>query len=70
MALCIAARDSSGQFTELPITPCGACRQALSETEERFARPIRILLYGTRGIHVVNSVRDLLPLHFDSSYLK
>lgn len=69
-ALCIVARDSSGQFTELPITPCGACRQVLSETEERFAHPIRILLYGTRGIHIVGSVRDLLPLHFDGTYLK
>lgn len=70
VALCIVARDSSGRFTELPITPCGACRQVLSETEERFAQPIRILLYGTRGIHIVGSVRDLLPLHFDSTYLK
>lgn len=69
-AICVAARDSSGQFTPQPVTPCGICRQVLSQVEERYGQPVRILLYGTRGIHILQSIRDLLPLHFDSSYLK
>ncbi len=67
--LCIAARDSSGQFTSSPISPCGGCRQVMLETEHRFAKPIRILLYGTDGIYIVNSARDLLPVEFDSDSL-
>jgi len=68
--LCIAARDSSGQFTTQPVTPCGACRQVLSETEDRFGQSIRIMLYGTQGIYFANSAHDLLPVHFDGSFLK
>jgi cytidine deaminase len=53
-----------------PVYPCGSCRQALLENENRFNQPIRLLMYGKSGIHVVKSVRDLLPLSFDSSFLK
>ena len=67
--LCIAARDSSGQFTTTPISPCGACRQVMLETEHRFATSIRILLYGTDAIYVLSSARDLLPVAFDSDNL-
>lgn len=69
-AICVAARDSSGQFTQLPVTPCGSCRQVLSQVEERYGQPVRVLLYGTSGIHIMESIRGLLPLHFDSTYLK
>lgn len=68
-AIAIAARDTSGNFTSMPISPCGSCRQALLETEHRFARPIRVMLYGTDGIYCIDSVRDLLPVSFDSDCL-
>lgn len=67
--LCIAARDSSGQFTSRPISPCGGCRQVFIETESRFGNSIRIMLYGTGGTYFLDSARDLLPVHFDKSYL-
>lgn len=67
--LCIAARNSEGEFTARPVAPCGACRQVLVETEERYHVNIRVMLYGTEGIYIVRSARDLLPVHFDSSYL-
>ena len=38
-ALAIAAKNSDGKFLKLPITPCGACRQALLETEQHQSRP-------------------------------
>ena len=33
-------------FLEEPVYPCGSCRQALLESENRFKKPIRILMYG------------------------
>ncbi|MBR2154445.1 MAG: cytidine deaminase [Bacteroidaceae bacterium] len=67
--LCVAARDTEGNFTPRPIPPCGGCRQVLSETEDRQHQPMRVMLYGTEGIYFVNTVKDLLPIHFDTTYL-
>lgn len=68
-ALCIAACEDDGMFTENPVPPCGACRQALLETENRYRQNIRVILYGRKAIYCVSSVRDLLPLQFDDSIL-
>lgn len=68
--LCVAARDASGAFTEVPVPPCGSCRQVLSETEARYGHPLRIMLYGRSAIYFVTGVRSLLPLQFSSSFLK
>lgn len=62
-ALAIAARNENG-FTDEPVTPCGSCRQVILEVEQRYGRPMKIYLYGTKGVYVINSVRDLLPLCF------
>ena len=47
-----------------PVSPCGACRQVILEMEDRYQQPVRILLYGTRGVYCINSVKDLMPLSF------
>lgn len=53
-----------------PVTPCGACRQVLTEFEGRFAQDIRILLKGdTDEVMIFQSGKALLPFSFDSSYL-
>ncbi|MBP3228095.1 MAG: cytidine deaminase [Bacteroidaceae bacterium] len=67
--LAIAARDSSGQFTERPIPPCGMCRQVLAETEQRHDTTMRVLLYGTSGTYVIEGVSSLLPFSFDGTFL-
>ena len=67
--MAIAARSEKG-FTEIPITPCGACRQVLAETERRFEQPIRILLYGETETIIIDGVKDLLPFLFDEDILK
>jgi cytidine deaminase len=59
-----------GEFLEEPVYPCGSCRQSLLESENRFKQPMRILMYGKNRIHIANSVKDLLPLSFDASFLK
>lgn len=69
MTLAIAARTEK-DFIELPIPPCGACRQVILETEKRYKQPIRILLYGKKEIYEVKSICDLLPLSFDASAMK
>ena len=63
VALAIAARNDHG-FTQEPVTPCGSCRQVMLEIEDRYQSPVRMLLYGTRGIYVLKSTRDLMPLCF------
>ena len=66
--LAIAARNGE-EFTPTPVSPCGACRQVLLETEQRFKHPVRILLYGEKEILLVDGVRDLLPLSFGADFL-
>ncbi len=67
-ALAIAAQ-TGGKFIEHPTAPCGACRQVILETEERYRYPIRIYLYGTDEVYIVESIRSLLPLCFGKSDL-
>lgn len=67
-ALAIAAQ-TGGEFIEHPTAPCGACRQVILETEERYRYPIRIYLYGTDEVYIVDSIRGLLPLCFGKSDL-
>lgn len=67
--LCIAARNTNGEFTKSPISPCGACRQVMLETEHRFGQAIKVMLYGTDGTYIIENVRDLLPVGFDSDDL-
>ncbi len=53
-----------------PAAPCGACRQTLSEWEDRYEQKIVVLLQGEKGqIFRINSSKDLLPLSFDGTYL-
>lgn len=69
VTLAIAARTEK-DFIDLPIPPCGACRQVILETEKRYKQPIRILLYGKQCIYEVRSIGDLLPLSFDASAME
>lgn len=67
--LAIAARTEH-DFLDTPIPPCGACRQVMLETESRFKRPMRVLLYGKDSIYEIAKVTDLLPLSFDASAME
>ena len=69
VTLAIAARTEK-DFIDHPIPPCGACRQVMLETEKRFKQPMRVLLYGKKGIYELKNVGELLPLSFDASAMK
>ncbi len=61
--LAIAARNANGLIKQ-PITPCGACRQVILEIEDRYKKPVRILLYGTETVYCFQSIQDLIPFSF------
>lgn len=55
---------------KLPIAPCGICRQVLLEMESKQKSDIQVLLHGNDGsTFIFKTIKDLLPLHFDSEYL-
>lgn len=63
-AIAIAARGTDGEFLAEPISPCGACRQALLEYETLAGEPVKVLLVGRDRIYRLPSVRSLLPFAF------
>ena len=68
--LAIAAQ-TGGKELEVPIPPCGACRQVILETEKRFGNNIRIILYGAKQCYIIeDGVKALLPLSFDAAFLE
>lgn len=53
-----------------PIPPCGSCRQAIAEYEVKQQSPIEIYFMGETGkVIKSNSLKELLPLMFDNTYL-
>lgn len=50
-------------FQTEPISPCGACRQALLEYETLYG-DIEVILFGRDRIFILPSVKSLLPLSF------
>lgn len=53
-----------------PVAPCGACRQALVEYEVKQKADMQVYFMGETGAVVkAKSIKDLLPLIFDNSYL-
>ena len=68
----IAITASSPDFKiDKPVTPCGACRQAIAEYESRYNSEIKIIMSGVEGtIITTNSIKNLLPLMFSGSDLK
>lgn len=67
MALTASPVDDS---LKIPVPPCGACRQAIAEYENNQKNNIPIYFMGASGTVVKSdSLKDLLPLVFDQSYL-
>ena len=58
-------------YQDSPTSPCGSCRQLLSEYRSYQTTPIRLLLTLAKGgvVYEINDVNDLLPLAFDGKFL-
>lgn len=69
-AIAITVQSKKAELTE-PLSPCGACRQVLSEYEHLHNSPIKVIMRGNIGkIRVLNQAADLLPFVFKADYLK
>ena len=67
-AIAIVAFNNKEE-TEYPVYPCGACRQVMIESQQKFKKPIQILFLGKKHIHLVENASYLLPLEFDKDSL-
>ncbi len=69
LKIAISASSSHKEVIK-PVAPCGACRQAIAEYEMKQTTPIEIFFMGETGeVIKVNSLKDILPLAFDKSFL-
>ena len=60
------AGNSILKTTDIPISPCGGCRQVMAEYERKQNHKIKVLMTGIKGeIMVVNGIENLLPLGFE-----
>ncbi|WP_226388679.1 cytidine deaminase [Penaeicola halotolerans] len=69
-AIAVVARKQDAPET-VPVTPCGMCRQAISEYETKQSSPIRILMEAPEGrVYVSANIDNLLPFKFSDNDLK
>ena len=69
-SMAISYNNLNGE-SKRPLSPCGMCRQALQEYEERVHQPIRLLLSGMEGkVFIINKSNNLLPFSFSGDDLK
>ena len=68
-AVAVAVKSKNMVISE-PLSPCGGCRQVIAEYENKFEKPIRIIMSGEKGqIYIAKSIESLLPLMFSKKYL-
>ncbi len=65
----VTAIDQNGN-PAANVSPCGACRQVMLESQHRFKKPIRIILDSSNKIEVLENINGLLPLSFNGNSLK
>jgi cytidine deaminase len=64
--ICIVAKGDLMPISQL-LSPCGACRQVMLESENRQNKPIRIILVNQDNRTMcIDSVQNLLPFGFDT----
>lgn len=69
VAIAIVATNSNDKII-LPASPCGGCRQAISEYESKHDKPIEVIMSaGNEKFFVADSIECLLPLQFTADDL-
>ncbi len=67
-AIAVAAVKNH-QPVEVPVPPCGSCRQVFIEWEKRFEKPLAVIMAGTKKIIRTEKAAYLLPFSFQSDFL-
>lgn len=69
--IAVSYHNLSGS-SDTPISPCGICRQSLSEQENRQpGQPIRLIMGGLTGkVIILETTRHLLPFGFSAEDMK
>jgi len=69
MTMAITYHNERGG-NNIPIAPCGMCRQAIAEYESIVNAYMRLILGGASGeIYVIEKAADLLPFGFSGVHL-
>lgn len=69
-SIAIVAKTKNFELTN-PITPCGACRQAIAEYELKQEKPIKIIMSVENGeTYICDGIKTLLPFAFNEKDLK
>ena len=69
LKLCITASPKE-RDSDIPIPPCGSCRQSIAEYEFKQDSFIEIYFMGEKGeVYKSDSLKNLLPLVFDKNHL-
>jgi len=71
LAIAISAYPEGKKVMTIPISPCGNCRQVMSEYELRYAHKIRVIMEGGSGTFIASeNVAQFLPYLFSGDALK
>lgn len=65
----VICASNKGKPLSKPIAPCGACRQVMLESENRFKTPLRVIMHSNDKTIVSKNSTDLLPLSFSEEDL-
>jgi cytidine deaminase len=67
--IAITAKSRLGIINR-PIPPCGACRQVMSDSENRNGTEMRVIMRGNNGpVMICSGMKMLLPFSFVDDYL-
>jgi len=60
--------DFEGKNIKEPVFPCGGCRQTILEYEDKWKENLKVYILGpNEEVVIIKSIKDLLPLSFNST---
>lgn len=69
LTLALVAFQNGKDMTEMPVPPCGSCRQVILESQIRQNEPIKLILFGSKKIYVIEDASLLLPISFNKNMI-